>query len=102
MRIKKWMAKQDTQLVIKVARSGALAGLPVGKPGRGRLLIPWGDRAVSKQLVDSIVQQPLRDAGRYDRSSASASLAGQISDPDSTRMEIGETLTKCGDALRPN
>ena len=86
--LREWMAKQNTQLVIKAARPGALAGMPVGKPGRGRLLIPWGDRAVAKQLVDSIVQQPLRDASRHDPGIAKEHLPGQIPDPDRTRMEI--------------
>jgi hypothetical protein len=84
----KWMRKENTQLVIKAARSGALAGLPIGKPGRGRLQIHWGDRALAKQLVDSIVQQPPRNVGPNDADVAKADLPGQIPDPDNTRMQI--------------
>jgi serine/threonine protein kinase len=88
MRLKEWMAKQNTQLVIKVGRPGALTGLPVGKPGRGRLLIPWGDRAAAKQLVDSIVQQPLRGAGRNEPGVEKEGVHRPISHPDRTRMEV--------------
>jgi serine/threonine protein kinase len=88
MRLREWMAKQNTQLVIKAAHPSALAGLPVGKPGRGRLLIPWGDRAAAKQLVDGIVQQPLRDADRNHSVIDRKGLQSQISEPDRTRMEI--------------
>src|SRR5439155_25911390 len=84
----KWLPMQKTQLVIKVVRPGALAGLPVGKPGRGRLLIPSRDRAVAEQLVDSVVQQPLRNAGQSDSKVAKGGLPGQISDPDRARMEL--------------
>jgi tRNA A-37 threonylcarbamoyl transferase component Bud32 len=86
--VRKWMPRQNTQLVIKVARSGALAGLPVGKAGRGRLQIPWGDRAAAKQLVDSIVQQPHRDARQREPDIKREGLYRQVSERDRTRMEI--------------
>jgi hypothetical protein len=83
-----WLVKQNTQLVIKVARPEALAGLPVGKPGKGRLMVPWGDRTAAKQLVDSIVQQPLRDIGRNDPRVAKEGLLDRFPNSDRTRMEI--------------
>jgi serine/threonine protein kinase len=82
MRLREWVAKQNTQLVIKAARPGALAGLPVGKPGRGRLVVPWADRAIAKQLVDSIVQQPLRNADRHDPGIERDGRHDQINDPN--------------------
>jgi tRNA A-37 threonylcarbamoyl transferase component Bud32 len=85
--IPKWIRKQTTQLVVKVARPAALAGLPVGKLGRGRLRIHWGDRAAAKQLVDSIVQEPPRNAGRRDSATERERLRGPISEPDRTWME---------------
>jgi tRNA A-37 threonylcarbamoyl transferase component Bud32 len=42
-------------IVIKPVHAGALAGLPVGKYGLGRLGVPKRDRIAAKQLVDSIV-----------------------------------------------
>jgi serine/threonine protein kinase len=88
MRLKEWMTKHNTQLVIKVARAGALAGLPVGKSGRGRLFVPSGDRDLAKQLVDSIVQQPLRMAKPYPSAAEKEIRRGIIPDSDRIRMEI--------------
>lgn len=47
--------KGRTQVVIKTVRPSALAGLPVGKHGPGRLFVPRKDRAAAKQVVDSLV-----------------------------------------------
>lgn len=88
MRLKECLGKQNTQLVIKVGRPGALAGLPVGELGRGRLLIPWGDRSAAKQLVESIVQQPLRKAKREDSNPERLEKRGQIPEADRTQMDI--------------
>jgi hypothetical protein len=103
-RIPKWIRKQTTQLVIKVARPAALAGLPVGKLGRGRLRIHWGDRAAAKQLVDSIVQEPQRNAGRHDSATESERQRGEMSGPDRTRMEtimpaVGLLITALASAI---
>jgi hypothetical protein len=48
--------KGRTQVVIKSVRPTALAGLPVGKHGPGRLFVPRKDRAAAKQLEWSLVQ----------------------------------------------
>ena len=87
-RIPKWWRKPTTQLVVKVVRPGALAGLPVGNLGRGRLLIHRGDGAAAKQLVDSIVQQPLRNAGRNDSDIAKANRSGQLTETERARAEL--------------
>src|SRR5262249_8322341 len=53
----KWMRKWgNMELIPKVARREVLAGLPVGKHGRGRFRVHWADRAAAQQLVDSIVR----------------------------------------------
>src|SRR5207245_4669598 len=53
-----WMRQSQTpELVIKTADSKALAGLPAGKQGRGRLAIHPADRDAAKQLVESVVEQ---------------------------------------------
>ncbi|HLJ96141.1 MAG TPA: serine/threonine-protein kinase [Gemmataceae bacterium] len=88
IRLKEWMAKQNTQLVIKAAQSGALTGLPAGKPGKGRLLIRWGERDAAKQLVDSIVQQPFRKAGANDSRIAKEVPPVNVSGHDGTRMDV--------------
>jgi serine/threonine protein kinase len=48
--------KGRTQVVIKLVEPGALAGLPAGKHGLGRLWIPKKDGAAAKQVVESIVR----------------------------------------------
>jgi tRNA A-37 threonylcarbamoyl transferase component Bud32 len=50
--------KGRTKIVIKPIHAGALAGLPAGRHGPGRLWVPRNDRAAAKELVDSIVRQP--------------------------------------------
>jgi tRNA A-37 threonylcarbamoyl transferase component Bud32 len=85
--IPRWMRQQTIQFVIKEARPGALAGLPVGRPGKGRLLIHREDRAAAQRLVDSIVQQPHRKE-QHDSGAEREAPCGQISDPDRTWMEI--------------
>ena len=51
-----WMF--PSQIVIKAARPSALDALPIGKHGRGRLLVHMGDRDAAKQLVESLVRRP--------------------------------------------
>jgi serine/threonine protein kinase len=49
--------KGRMQVVIKPVRSSAMAGLPAGKYGPGRLFVHRKDREAADQLVDSIVRQ---------------------------------------------
>jgi hypothetical protein len=62
--------------------------LPIGKLGKGRFVIPWSDRDAAKRLVDSIVQQPLRNAVRDDAHIARENPLGRIPDPEKVRMEL--------------
>jgi tRNA A-37 threonylcarbamoyl transferase component Bud32 len=50
--------KGKTQFVIKTIRPSALAGLPAGKHGPGRLFVLRKDREAAKQLEYSLLQQP--------------------------------------------
>jgi hypothetical protein len=83
-----WMRNRERHhLVIKVARPEALAGLPTGKSGKGRLLIARGDHLAAKELVESIVRQPLQEAGRSEpRAAGSGSPAAGTA--DGTQMEV--------------
>ena len=56
----KWM---PMEIVIKVARPSALAELPIGHSGRGRLSVAWGDHDAARELVESITQPKARMAG---------------------------------------
>jgi tRNA A-37 threonylcarbamoyl transferase component Bud32 len=50
--------KGKTLFVIKAIRPSALAGLPAGKHGPGRLFVLRKDRTAAKQLEYSLLQQP--------------------------------------------
>jgi hypothetical protein len=75
------------ELVLKVTRPEALAGLPVGKPGRGRLVVTWGDQGAAKQLVDSIVHEPAQGVARNNPAAPHGS-PGDLAETERTRQEI--------------
>src|SRR5439155_14011647 len=66
----------------KAARPGALDALPVGKHGRGRLLVDWGDRDAAKQLVASLVRRPAPHPGTTE------GLPRRVSDPARVRLQV--------------
>jgi serine/threonine protein kinase len=84
--VPEWMGAQNMELVIKVARPEVLAGLPIGKPGRGRLAVHWGDKEAAKRLVESIVREELPYAARNGSLGAARGAAG--SESDRARMEV--------------
>src|SRR5262249_62253891 len=47
------------EIFLKAHHLAALAELPAGRQGKGRLQINWDDREAAQQLVDSIVHRPL-------------------------------------------
>jgi serine/threonine protein kinase len=63
-----------TEIVIKVANPARLDQLPVGKLGRGRLRVEWGDEEAAQELVDSIV-------------APGSVVPGSVSDQPDTRAE---------------
>src|SRR5262249_19414552 len=75
-------------LVIKAAHPEVLAALPTGKPFKGWLAIPKGDQLAAKDLVDSIVRQPPRNAGRNDSRVPREDLPAPITDPYRVWMQV--------------
>jgi serine/threonine protein kinase len=51
-------AQSNREIVLKAASRAALAELPAGQHGRGRLLVHPGDLEAAQQLVDSILRSP--------------------------------------------
>jgi tRNA A-37 threonylcarbamoyl transferase component Bud32 len=85
----KWVSKwAPTEIVIKTARPELLAELPMGKSGRGRLLVYWKDRDAARELVDSIihVNEPAPRQGLADRNDRIA--IKPYPDPKKARFEV--------------
>jgi len=75
-----------TEIVIKVSDPSLLADLPIGKAGRGRLRVEWGDQEAARELVESIV----RPAGSYGESGRNdtAEMPRRPPDPKKIRLEV--------------
>jgi serine/threonine protein kinase len=65
-----WVAPKP-EIILKVSRPAALAELPTGRHGRGRLMVHPGDLQAAQQLVASILRDPIpRTVARFpDRAS---------------------------------
>jgi len=71
------------EIFLKAHHLAALAELPAGRQGKGRLQINWDDREAAQQLVDSIVHRPLpQPAGQL------PGRASQVIDPDRIRRQL--------------
>jgi serine/threonine protein kinase len=80
----RWInAWRRTEIILKVSSPDALAELPAGQHGRGRLRVHRADREAAEQLVDSIRRIP-----RPARATPRPSPAGQGADPDRVRRQL--------------
>jgi predicted Ser/Thr protein kinase len=86
--IPQWVGRWAAgEIVIKPVHSETLSPLPVGKAGRGRLQIHWGDREAAKELVDSVIRPTTPRAVRGGRQ-VDEVYQGQPHQADQVRMEI--------------
>jgi serine/threonine protein kinase len=76
------------EIIIKASHSRALAELPVGKRGKGRLRIHRKDRVAAKELLDSIIQRARQNGGPSQQGTARQGQSGQAAKSDPARAEI--------------
>jgi len=80
----RWPSAQGKrEIVLKAISPAALAELPAGPHGRGRLRVHPGDLEAAQQLADSILRSPL-----LARPTLLPGLAGQASDLDRVRRKL--------------
>jgi serine/threonine protein kinase len=76
-------AQRKKEIVLKAFSPAALAELPAGQHGRGRLRVHPGDLEAAQQLADSVLRSPL-----LARPMLRPGLAGQASDPARLRKKL--------------